>query len=95
VALAHNYGFDWNPNENKLQILSNGIHVYPFQYFDRPCYEGMKDVVCIHRVAQSWQQDKKTLPKGYYNGTNPWKKNLRYYIRELLAKPIISFLQRV
>ena len=95
MALAHNYGFDWNPLKNELQVLSNGIHVYPFQYFDRPCYEGIKDVVCIHRVAQSWQKDKKVLPSNYYKGTNPWKKNLRYYLRLFVAQPIIRLLSRV
>ena len=95
VNLARTYGFDWSPQKNELQILSNGVHVYPFQYFDRPCYEGMKDVVCIHRVVHSWYIERKVLPDDYYKLTNPMKKDLRYYVRSYLAKPIISFLMRI
>lgn len=56
MRLAEKYGFDAKNCVNKLQILSNGIHVYPYQYFDQPGYTSMKDVVCIHRVAQSWNK---------------------------------------
>ena len=42
-----------------MQLLKNGVHVYPYQYFDQPGYTSMKDVVCIHRVAQSWNPNAK------------------------------------
>lgn len=91
--LARNYGFDWNNSVNELQILSNGIHIYPYQFFDQPGYTSMKEVICIHRVCQSWnpQFDGAERLKWY---TNVKKKTLRYYIRNFV-KPIIRFLSRI
>lgn len=94
-VLAHNYGFNYLHGFNDMQVLENGIHVYPFQYFDRPKYEGMNDVICIHRVAQSWRNEKVSLPSNYFKGTNPWKKDVRYYVREYLIKHILKFLSRI
>ncbi len=59
TALAKKYGFDNRNENNATQILSNGIHIYPYQFFDQPGYTSMKDVVCIHRVAQSWNPNAK------------------------------------
>ena len=77
MRLAENYGFDSRNSVNKLQILGNGIHVYPYQYFDQPGYTSMTDVVCIHRVAQSWNPQAKgeTLK----SVTDVKKKTLGYY----------------
>lgn len=77
MRLAENYGFDSRNSVNKLQVLSNGIHVYPYQYFDQPGYTSMTDVVCIHRVAQSWNSQAKgeTLK----SVTDVKKKTLGYY----------------
>lgn len=61
AALMRNYGFDWHNTNNNKQVLTNGIHVYPYQYFDQPGYTSMDDVVCIHRVAQSWNPNAKGL----------------------------------
>lgn len=78
MQLACNYGFDARNAINKLQVLTNGIHVYPYHFFDQPGYTNMKNVVCIHRVAQSWnpkyknrifkkeQTDVKRKTLGYY-----------------------------
>lgn len=77
MSLAENYGFDNRNTNNGKQVLSNGIHVYPYQYFDQPGYTSMKDVVCIHRVAQSWNP----LAKGGTSKsvTDVKKKTLGYY----------------
>lgn len=77
AELMRNYGFDWNAGRNELQVLQNGIHVYPYQWFDQPGYTSMKDVVCIHRVAQSWNPNAKGLTAR--SVTNPKKKTLGYY----------------
>lgn len=90
VRLAEFYGFDARNSVNQLQILRNGVHVYPYQYFDQPGYGSMKDVVCIHRVAQSWN---KKAGMSTRDVTNPKKKTLGYRkmkIQERLANWILK-----
>lgn len=77
AELMRNYGFDWSAGRNELQVLQNGIHVYPYQWFDQPGYTSMKNVVCIHRVAQSWNPKAKGLTAR--SVTDPKKKTLGYY----------------
>lgn len=93
TELLRNYGFNWDAKINELQILSNGVHVYPYQWFDQPGYTSMKNVICIHRVAQSWnpQYDGAKRSRIY---TNVRKKTFRYYVR-MAVKPIINFLRRI
>lgn len=90
VRLAEFYGFDARNSVNQLQILHNGVHVYPYQFFDQPGYGSMKDVVCIHRVAQSWN---KKAGMSTRDVTNPKKKTLGYRkmkIQERLANWILK-----
>lgn len=90
VRLAEFYGFDARNSVNQLQILRNGVHVYPYQFFDQPGYGSMKDVVCIHRVAQSWN---KKAGMSTRDVTNPKKKTLGYRkmkIQERLANWILK-----
>lgn len=90
VRLAEFYGFDARNSVNQLQILRNGVHVYPYQYFDQPGYGSMKDVVCIHRVAQSWNKKAGISTRDV---TNPKKKTLGYRkmkIQERLANWILK-----
>ena len=76
---------------NKLQILSNGIHVYPYQYFDQPGYTSMKDVVCIHRVAQSWNKKAGLSTREI---TNPKRKTLGYR-KMILQQKIANFILKL
>ncbi|MCF0190488.1 MAG: hypothetical protein HUJ96_04415 [Marinilabiliaceae bacterium] len=93
MRLAENYGFDNRNSINKLQVLTNGIHVYPSDYFDQPGYGTMKNVVCIHRVAQSWNpkwnkdKEAESVPHSKHEttiSTNPKKKGLGYYKIKLI-----------
>ena len=77
AALMKNYGFDDRNANNRPQLLSNGIHVYPYQYFDQPGYTSMRDVVCIHRVAQSWRPG--TKGETAKSVTDPKRKTMGYY----------------
>lgn len=89
MSLAQNYGFDNSNANNNKQVLENGIHVYPYQYFDQPGYTSMKDVVCIHRVAQSWNPNAKGNTSN--SVTDLKKKTLGYYkmkIQQRIAKMI-------
>lgn len=90
AELMRNYGFDWDAKRNELQVLSNGIHVYPYQWFDQPGYTSMKDVVCIHRVAQSWNPKAKGLTSREI--TNVKKKTLGYYKMKMQCA-LISFIK--
>lgn len=72
-------------------MLKNGVHVYPYQYFDQPGYTSMKDVVCIHRVAQSWNPNAKGGV--VFKTTDVKKKTLGYYkmkAQQRLAKFILN-----
>ena len=91
MSLAQNYGFDNSNSNNNMQLLKNGVHVYPYQYFDQPGYTSMKDVVCIHRVAQSWNPNAKGVV--ILESTNVKKKTLGYYkmkAQQSLAKFILN-----
>ena len=91
MSLAQNYGFDNSDSNNKKQLLKNGVHVYPYQYFDQPGYTSMKDVVCIHRVAQSWNPNVKGFTANSI--TDVKKKTLGYYkmkVQQKLAKFILN-----
>lgn len=92
MQLACNYGFDARTAINKLQVLTNGIHVYPYQYFDQPGYTSMKNVICIHRVAQSWNPSYKNhIPQNKL--TDVKRKTLGYYkmkTQQALAKLILN-----
>lgn len=92
AELMRKYGFDWNADRNELQVLENGIHVYPYQYFDQPGYTSMKDVVCIHRVAQSWNP----LYKGMTprEVTNVKRKTLGYY-KMRFQQELIKIIEKV
>ena len=92
MRLAENYGFDSRNSVNKLQVLSNGVHVYPYQWFDQPGYTSMKDVVCIHRVAQSWNP--KAKGQTLRDVTNPKKKTLGYR-KMMLQKKIADFILKL
>lgn len=83
MRLAENYDFDSRNKVNKLQVLTNGIHVYPYQWFDQPGYTNMDNVVCIHRVAQSWN-DK--AGKATRDITNLKKKTLGYLKMKMQQK---------
>lgn len=78
AVIAANYGYDMSAKNNGEQILTNGIHVYPYQWFDQPGYTSMRDVVCIHRVAQSWQPGVKS-PKTPNERTDLKRKTPGYY----------------
>ena len=78
-------------SNNNMQLLKNGVHVYPYQYFDQPGYTSMKDVVCIHRVAQSWNPNAKGFTANSI--TDVKKKTLGYYkmkAQQRLAKFILN-----
>lgn len=92
AELMRNYGFDWDAKRNELQVLSNGIHVYPYQWFDQPGYTSMKDVVCIHRVAQSWNPKSKGLTTREV--TNVKRKTLGYY-KMILQQRIIKIIEKI
>ena len=91
-ALLRNYGFDWRNSNNNPQLLSNGVHIYPYQYFDQPGYTTMRDVVCIHRVAQSWNPNAKGLTARQV--TNVKQKTLGYYKMKMQER-LIKFIQNL
>lgn len=92
AELMRNYGFDWDAKRNEFQILSNGIHVYPYQWFDQPGYTSMKDVVCIHRVAQSWNPNAKGSTARKV--TDVKSKTLGYY-KMRVQQNIMKFIERL
>lgn len=48
--LVDNYGYNADGYQDQDQVLKDGIHIYPSDYFDSPRYNTMKNVVCIHRA---------------------------------------------
>lgn len=74
-----NYGYDANGYQDREQLLKEGIHVYPSDYFDCPRYNSMKRVICIHRTQGAWRSDK-LMDMPDYSTTNPYKKNLKWLL---------------
>lgn len=81
IAIA-NYGYDADGYQDKEQLLKEGIHVYPSDYFDAPRYKSMERVVCIHRAQGAWRSNK-PIVKPDYTSTNPYKKDIKWLIRTL------------
>lgn len=81
IAVAK-YGYNNDGYQDKEQILKEGIHVYPSDYFDAPRYKSMKRVVSIHRVLGSWRTNTNTdIEKNNFTDTDPYNKwSLRYVI---------------
>lgn len=61
--IALKYGLDRSARHNdRPQMLTNGVKVYPSYCFCRPMYTPMKKVYGIHRVAGAWR-DKDIDPR--------------------------------
>ncbi len=65
AELALQYGYDWTREHNHIQKLKEGIVVYPHDYFDRPKYIGMDNVVCIHRMMGAWRPNQNGAAANY------------------------------
>ena len=86
------YGYDDDGFRDEHQILQEGIHVYPSDYFDSPRYNDMTNVVCIHRAEGGWRPGNSNS-KPDYSSTNPLPHNKLYYQRKVLDK-INIFLRK-
>lgn len=80
-AIARRQGYDDGAGNNSEQTIADGIHIYPYQWFDQPGYTSMDNVVCIHRVAQSWQPGNNG--KICRQATDLKRKNAAYYKLQL------------
>jgi CDP-glycerol glycerophosphotransferase len=61
ARLAHRfYGYDWDAYRDNLQILKDGLKIYPTYYFNQPNYHKMVHVICIHHALGSWLNRGKT-----------------------------------
>lgn len=92
ACLALNYAYNWDAPNNTTQVLTNGAHIYPYQFFDQPGYTSMKNVICIHRVAQSWNPQY-AHRKFSQIATDVKRKTLGYYkmkIQQSFAKFILK-----
>ena len=90
-ALAEVRGYDADERNNSEQVIDGGVHVYPYQYFDQPGYTSMRDVVCIHRVAQSWQPGSKgTIHRP---STDPKRKTAAYY-KYLVQQRLLRWIEQ-
>lgn len=89
AVIALKYGYDWSAQRDDEQIIDQGIHIYPSDYFDSPRYKTMKRVVVIHRAIGAWRPgNQNKLPD--YSITNPQKKDLKF-----LGKKINHILERL
>lgn len=81
AVIAETYGYDNSGLRDNEQLLEQGIHVYPSDYFDCPRYHTMKNVVCIHRASGAWRPGNNGIPD--YSASNPLKKDLRYLLKKI------------
>lgn len=82
IILKENFGYNSDGYIDKEQYLSEGIHVYPSDYFDSPRYNSMKNVVCIHRAQGGWRPNPNT-GKPDYSTTDQKKKDIKYYVSKV------------
>ena len=57
--VAERWGYDGTREHDHIQKLSEGLVIYPHDYFDMPKYSSMKNVVCIHRQFGGWRPGSK------------------------------------
>lgn len=77
------YEYDANGFMDIHQILQDGMHVYPSDYFDNPRFKKVNNVVCIHHAEGGWRN----LPNSTSSPLNQLKtarKNKRYYQRQVI-----------
>jgi hypothetical protein len=83
AMLALRYGLDWNSKNDNEQILEEGIHIYPSDFFDCPRYNTMERVVSIHRAMGGWRTgNENNIPD--YTSTNPLKKDFKFFFQKYL-----------
>lgn len=77
------WGYNMDGFQDKHQYLTDGIHVYPSDFFDSPRYHDMTNVVCIHRAYGGWRPNNEhNIPD--YSSTNPLPHNRLYYQKRTL-----------
>ena len=81
AEIAKSYGYDSFGKRDDEQLLQNGIHIYPSDYFDCPRCKTMKNVVCIHRASGAWRPGCDGIPD--YSASNPMKKDKKYYLQKI------------
>lgn len=84
--LATKYGYQGRvTNLEEVEMLDEGICVYPPYYFDEPRYHDVKDVVCVHYKFGSWR-----MPETWTPATDRQrlcrKKDLFYYLYTWINK---------
>ncbi|MGK6351559.1 glycosyltransferase family 32 protein [Parapedobacter sp. DT-150] len=90
ATVARNYGYDCDGFRDDEQLLKEGIHVYPSDYFDSPQYRSMKRVYSIHREAGGWRPGNEgKMPN--YKGTNPKKGKLLHVLKTSSQKFLAKF----
>lgn len=89
ALVALKYGYDWSGQRDDEQLLQNGIHIYPSDYFDCPRYNSMKRVVVIHRAMGGWRPGNENATPDY-SSSDPLKKDFRYY-----GKRINHYLEKL
>ncbi|MBE8719325.1 glycosyltransferase family 32 protein [Sphingobacterium pedocola] len=89
ATVADNYGYDNYGFRDDEQLLKEGIHVYPSDYFDSPQYKSMKRVYSIHREAGSWREGNEGKMLNY-KGTNPKKGRILQFFKILFQKLLAS-----
>lgn len=88
--LATKYGYQGRvPNLEEVEMLDEGICVYPPYYFDEPRYHDMKDVVCIHCKAGSWRMTD-TWNSDIATKTFVRKRTLFYYLYIWINKLLLK-----
>lgn len=86
AEIAKTYGYDSYGKRDDEQMLNDGIHIYPSDYFDNPQYSSMDNVVCIHRASGAWRPGCNGIPD--YSITNRKRKGFKY-----LGHKINDFLE--
>lgn len=93
AVVALKYGYDWSALRDDEQILKNGVHVYPSDYFDSPRYKSMERVKAIHRALGGWRPGNENANVNYA-ASNSKKKDFKYFgikVSDFLEKRGYSF----
>lgn len=90
AAVAKNYGYDNNGFVDCEEIIDEGIHIYPSDYFDSPQYKTMKRVHSIHREAGGWRPNNEGKSPNF-KGTNPKKGRIFNYLKVLFQQLLLLF----
>lgn len=90
ARIAEMWGYKGGREHDRLQVLKEGLIIYPHDFFDMPKYKGMNNVICIHRQFGGWR----TGNKGYFKSYESTH-DMRYVNTKRILIEMLAFIDKI